>query len=135
MLRRVVIAFLLLGALGLLYAAGRNGTTEGEPVLTNEAVERLIPANGSPAVLRQAEIGIDLATGWTGELNINGVPIPDDQIRRNDPLNELYFTPGEGREIEQLRAGRVLVIASIWNFADGETREDARQVTWSFTAV
>jgi hypothetical protein len=134
-MRRVVIALLLLGAVGLLYAAGRNGNTDPEPIVTEGVVEAVIPGNGSPSVLRQAEIGIDLAPGWTGELNINGVPIPDDQIRRNDPLNQLFFTPGEGREIEQLPAGRVLVIASIWNFAEGETREDARNVTWSFTAL
>lgn len=135
MLRRVVIGVLLLGAVGLLYVAGRNGNTDPEPVLTEGAVEAVIPGNGSPAVLRQAEIGIDLASGWTGELSINGVPIPDDQLRRVDQLNQLFFTPGEGKEIERLNAGRVLVIASIWKFDEGETREDARQVSWSFTAV
>jgi hypothetical protein len=134
-MRRVVIALLLVSAVGLLYAAGRNGNADPDPIFTEGEVEAVIPANGSPAVLRQAEIGIDLAPGWTGELNIDGVPIPDDQIRRNDPLNQLFFTPGEGKDIEQLRAGRVLVIASYWNFAEGETREDARQVSWSFTAV
>jgi hypothetical protein len=133
-MRRIVIALLLLSAVGLLYAAGRNGNTDPKPIVT-DMVEAVIPANGSPAVLRQAEIGIDLAAGWTGELNINGVPIPDDQIRRNDPLNQLFFSPGEGKEIEQLGAGRVFVVASIWNFAAGETRDDARQVTWAFTAV
>lgn len=135
MLRRVVIGLLLLTAVGLLYVAGRNGTTEPEPILTEGAVEAVIPGNGSPSVLRQAEIGIDLAAGWTGELNINGVPIPEDQLRRVDQLNQLFFMPGEGKEIERLAAGRVLVIASIWKFDEGETREDARQVTWSFTTL
>ena len=135
MLRRVVIGLLLRGALGAFYAAGRNGTTDTEPTLTESAVEAVIPANGSPSVLRQAEIGIDLTIGWTGELIINGTPIPDDQVRRNDPLNQLFFTPGEGKDIERLDAGRVLVIARIWNFAEGETREDARQVSWSFSVL
>jgi hypothetical protein len=134
-MRRIVIALGLIVAVGLLYVAGRNGNTDPDPIDTEDFVEAVIPGNGSPAVLRQAEIGIDLAPGWTGELTINGVYIPDDQIRRNDPLNQLFFSPGEGKEIEQLRAGRVLVIASVWNYAEGETREDARQVPWSFTAV
>ena len=135
MLRRLVIGLLLLAALGAFYLAGRNGNTDPPPVATLGAVEALIPANGSPSVVRQAEVGIDLADGWTGELTIDGVFIPDDQIRRNDPLNQLFFTPGEGQEIERLDAGRVLVVASVWRPIDGETREDARQVSWTFSVL
>lgn len=132
MIRRLIVGLLLLAALGAFAVAGRNGTTDPEPFLSGDAVEAVIPANGSPSVLRQAEIGIDLATGWTGELTINGTPIPDDQLRRNDPLNQLFFTPGPGTDIERLDAGLVIVSASIWRYVDGETREDARQVSWSF---
>lgn len=135
MARRVVIGLLLLAALGAFWAAGIHGTTDPEPVLSQGAVEAFIPAPNSPAVLRQAEIGVDLATGWTGELVINGIPIPDDQLRRNDPLNQLFFSPGEGREIERLEAGRVTVVARIWRPVEGETRADAREVSWSFNVV
>lgn len=135
MLRRVLIGLLVLAAVGAFWAAGIHGTTDPEPVLTQGAVEQFIPANGSPAVPRQQEIGVDLATGWTGELIINGTPIPDDQIRRNDPLNQLFFTPGEDQEIERLGAGRVTVTARIWRPVDGETRDDARTVTWTFSVV
>ena len=135
MLRRVVIGLLLLAAVGAFYVAGRNGNTEPEFADATGAVEQLIPSPGSPAVLRQAEIGIDLAEGWTGELTIDGVFIPDDQLRRVDPLNQILFTPGEGREIERLDAGRVLVVANVWRPIDGETREDARPITWSFSVV
>ena len=135
MLRRLLIAVGLLAVVGLLYAAGHNGNTEAPPVATKGVVEEVIPGNGSPSVLRQAEIGIDLIDGWTGELTINGVAIPDDQLRRVDQLNQLFFTPGPGKEIERLQAGPVLVVASIWNYAAGETREDASQVTWTFTAL
>jgi hypothetical protein len=132
---RLLIGLALLCALGAFVAAGRNGNTDPVPILTESAVEDVIPDNGSPSVLRQAEIGIDLAPGWTGELTINGIPIPDDQIRRNDPLNQLFFTPGEGKDIERLDAGVVVVQASIWRPVDGETRDDARQVSWSFKVV
>ncbi|HVM53220.1 MAG TPA: hypothetical protein VM262_08495 [Acidimicrobiales bacterium] len=135
MARRVVIGLLLLAAVGAFWAAGIHGTTEQQPILTQGAVEAFIPAPNSPSVVRQAEIGIDLAEGWTGELVINGIPIPDDQLRRNDPLNQLFFTPGEGREIERLDAGQVTVVARIWRPVDGETREQAREVSWSFAVV
>ena len=135
-IRRGVLALLLLAAVGAFYAAGHNGKSgDVEPSVSDSAVEELVPADGSPNVLRQSEIGIDLATGWTAELAINGRTIPDDQLRRNDPLNQLFFTPGPGKEIERLNAGTVVVVASIWKPIDGETRADARQVVWHFRTI
>ncbi|HEX4905789.1 MAG TPA: hypothetical protein VFU93_10080 [Acidimicrobiales bacterium] len=134
-MRRVVIGLLLVVAVGMFWLAGRNGNADPEPVVSESAVEQLIPADGSPSVLRQAEIGIDLKDGWTGELSVNGVFIPEDQLRRNEPLAQLFFTPGPGKEIEQFRSGTVVVVASIWRPIDGETRDDARQVVWRFKVL
>jgi hypothetical protein len=134
-MRRVVLGLLLVVAVGMFWLAGRNGNADPEPLVTESAVEQLIPADGSPSVLRQAEIGIDLKDGWTGELSVNGVFIPEDQLRRNEPLAQVFFTPGPGKEIEQYRTGTVVVVASIWRPIDGESREDARQVVWRFTVL
>ena len=134
-LRRVVIGLLLVVAVGMFWLAGRNGNADPEPVISESAVEQLIPADGSPSVLRQAEIGIDLKDGWTGELSVNGVFIPEDQLRRNEPLAQIFFTPGPGKEIEQFRSGTVVVVASVWRPIDGETREDGRQVVWRFKVL
>jgi len=134
-LRRVVLALLLLVAVGLFWLAGHNGNADPKPLLTEQAVEELIPADGSPSVLRQAEIGIDLKPGWTGELSVNGRLIPEDQLRRNDPLNQVFFTPGPGKEIEAFDAGTVVVVANIWRPVDGETRDDARSVVWRFRVL
>jgi hypothetical protein len=81
--------------------------------------------------VRQAEVGIDLAPGWTGVLLINGLEIPEDQLRRVEPQNEVYFQPGEGKELEAFQAGTIVVEAQIWRSVS-ETRDDARSVTWSF---
>ena len=135
MLRRIVISLLLVVAIGMFWLAGKNGDNEVKPTVTESAVEALIPQDGSPSVLRQAEIGIDLKDGWTGELTINGRFIPDDQVRHNDPLNQLFFTPGPGKEIETLPAGTVIVVASVWRPIDGETRDDGRQVVWRFKVL
>lgn len=134
-MRRVVLGLLLVVAVGMFWLAGRNGNADPEPVVSESAVEQLIPADGSPSVLRQAEIGIDLKDGWTGELSVNGVFIPEDQLRRNEPLAQIFFTPGPGKEIEQYRSGTVVVVASIWRPIDGETREDGRQVVWRFNVL
>ena len=134
--RRGVLALLLLVAVGAFYAAGHNGKSgDVEPTVTDSAVEELIPADGSPNVLRQAAIGIDLTTGWVASLAINGREIPDDQLTINAPLNQFLFTPGPGKEIERLNAGTVIVVASIWKPVDGETRADARQVVWRFRTI
>jgi hypothetical protein len=135
-MRRVVIGLLLLAAAGSWALAGRYGVDGTEDIkLTDAAVEQLVPGDGSPNVLRQSEIGIDLATGWTGVLSVNGVEIPEDQYRRNEPLNQVFFTPGEGQEIERLPAGPVIVVATIWRPVAGESREDGRQVVWRFNVL
>ena len=135
-MRRVVLTLLLVAGFGMFWLAGRNGGNgEVPPLATDAAVEALIPSDGSPNVLRQAELGIDLADGWVASLAVNGRVIPDDQLRINAPLNQFFFAPGVGKEIEKLNAGTVVVVATIWKPVDGETRADARQVVWRFRTI
>lgn len=135
-LRRLVIGLLLAAGIGIFLLSGRYGVSDSKPKVTDSAVEQYFPTDKSPNVPRQSEIGIDLADGWTGgALIINGIPIPEDQLRRNDPLNQLFFTPGPGTEIEVLRPGPVYAIATIWRPANSETEADGRQVRWAFTVT
>lgn len=130
-LRRIVLLLLVGGAVAAIVYAGTLGTGSEEIRRTDEAVERLVPEDGSPVAVRQAEVGIDLAPGWTGVLKINGLEIPEDQLRRVEAQNEVYFQPGAEKEIEAFQPGTIVVEAEIWRSAS-ETREDARTVTWSF---
>ena len=129
--RRALTGALLLAALGgFVYAFSLGqGSTDIGP--TGDAVERLVPPQGSQ-VLRQSELGIDLAPEWTGVLQVNGIEIPEDQLRRVPAQNQVFFSPGAGQEIEELPPGRVDVTALIWRPVAGETREDADTVRWSF---
>ncbi|MBA2437658.1 MAG: hypothetical protein H0V52_04805 [Acidimicrobiia bacterium] len=129
--RRVVTGAVLLLALGGFVYAFSLGQGSTDIIPTGDAVEQLVPPQGSQ-VLRQSEIGIDLAPEWTGVLQINGVEIPEDQLRRVPAQNQVFFTPGPGREIEELPPGPVNVVALIWRPVAGETREDADTVRWSF---
>ncbi len=56
-------------------------------------------------MVRQAELGVDLAPGYDGTLAVNGVEIPVEEQRRVPEQNEVYFTPGEGKAVERLLAG------------------------------
>jgi hypothetical protein len=131
-LRRVVITALLAFAVALLWWATTQDAEQGEPEAgrIDSAVEEVVPGNGD-AALRQGEIGVDLVPGWTAALAVDGHEIPEDQLRRNDPLNQVFFTPGEGREIEELAPGPHVATALIWR-PTTESREQGRTVTWRF---
>ncbi len=132
--RRLLLAALLAVGLGLIVLAGLWAST-GEPddvVVTGDVVDQLVPARGDE-VLRQARLGIDLAPGWTGVLVINGVEIPEDQLIRSDPLNQVFYQPGEDQEVEQLDAGQNCVTAVVWQLS--QSREQARDITWCFDAT
>ena len=133
LVRRIVIAALLIVAGGMVWYSASIKGEPAPPTLTDSAVEQLVPARDTPTAIRQAEIGIDLAPGWDADLVINGVDVPQDEERNNEPLSQVYFQPGEGKTIEALAPGEVTVTAIIWRPVDGQTRESgSRSVTWSF---
>ncbi len=129
--RRALTAGLLVLALSAFVFAFTLGEKSTDVALTNDAVEQLIPERGDQ-VLRQTEIGIDLQPGWTAVLQVNGVEIPEDQLRRVDAQNQVFFTAGAEKEFEELAPGTVEVTALIWRPVDGENRADADAVRWSF---
>ncbi|MDP9419219.1 MAG: hypothetical protein M3P53_03565 [Actinomycetota bacterium] len=132
--RPLAAATLAVVALGLFVYAFTLGRGTTDVAVTGDAVEQLVPARGAQ-VLRQTEIGIDLAPEWTALLVVNGVEIPEDQLRRVDAQNQVFFTAGPEMEIEELPAGTVEVTALIWRPVAGETRADADRVQWTFQVV
>jgi hypothetical protein len=136
-IRRAIIGVLLLAAGGLLWWSASFKAKPTSPSLTDPAVEALTPENETPNVLRQSTIGIDLKPGWDADLvvTVNGrsVDIPQDEERNVEAQNQVFFTPGEGKAIEDLGPGLVQVTAIIWRPIDGQTREQgSRSVRWSF---
>lgn len=132
--KRLLPFVLVVAALAMLVWAGTLNSGPEEIRASDEAVEQLIPADGSPLAVRQAEVGIDLAPGWTGFLVVNGLQIPEDQLRRVDAQNQVFFQPGVGKDIEAFAPGRIVIEARIWRTTT-ETVEDARSVIWSFTVA
>ena len=131
--RRAVIAGLLVLAGALLWWSASFKAKPTSPSLTDPAVEALTPENETPNVLRQSTIGIDLKPGWDADLIINGVDIPQDEERDVPAQNQVFFTPGKDKAIESLEPGLVRVTAIIWRPIDGQTRDrGSRAVHWSF---
>ncbi len=128
----VVVAGACLGLFLTVQAAvtGDNNTSLALP----DSVDRLIPASGDE-VLAQAEVGIDLATGYDAYLIINGTEIRDEQdgLAKNLGLGRVTYQPRPGSPIESLNPDKNCVIAMVWAQSDGP--ETAGPVPWCFTAA
>ena len=95
------------------------------------AIQAVSPIAGSN-VLSQSDVVVDLAVGYTGEIDINGVPIPDDQINEAAALNQFRFQPGQGKAIERLFPDQNCVRVNYWLIVQGP--DSAQTYTWCFFA-
>jgi hypothetical protein len=142
----VAVAILALVAVLAFVAYGMASDSTDDPVAssggTREFVEQLIPA-GDSQVLQQGTVGIDLVTGWTGELSIDDVVIPGSDLDSGqDPspdevssgLERLTFTPGAGKVMASLPLGPVCAEAIVWERAAGRANSQ-RTVSWCFEVV
>ncbi|MDQ2649385.1 MAG: hypothetical protein M3Z03_07515 [Actinomycetota bacterium] len=134
---KIGVAVALAAAAGAFYlAASRTETDRDDPVEVTsrpDVVERLIPFSGA-SILRQQELGVDLAPGYEGTLFINGIEIPADEQRRVPEQNAVYFTPGEGKTVEELQAGPNCVVAVAWKSSTGRGVAD-EPFRWCFDAT
>lgn len=83
-------------------------------------------------VLSQSDVVVDLAVGYTAEIDINGIPVPEDQLFRVEGLNQLTFQPGAGQVIERLAPDQNCVRVRYWLIATGSA--DSSLFTWCFDA-
>lgn len=128
----VAVALLVAGA-ALVVAVWATRTDEDEPAVVNgraEVVEQVYPRDGAE-VLRQVEIGIDLAPGHEGRLYVNGEAIPEDDLRLVPEQNQVFFLPGPGKALETLPSGTSCVTAVVWRSAEGRGADDS-SVQWCF---
>lgn len=131
-------AIAVVAVAALLFALAIRLFDDGgdDPVLRGgdaAVVESLLPARNDQ-VPQQSNVGIDLVTGWEGTLVIGGVEIPEDQLQITPEIGLIEYTPGDGKAVEQLDAGRNCVSAIIWRVADGRGVDD-RTIPWCFEVV
>jgi hypothetical protein len=130
-LMRVVLVLLLVIA-GLGVYGVTKLTSESSASLDNGVIEQLIPADGDK-LLQQASVGIDLQTGYTASLAVNGTAIPDDQLDKIVAFNRVMFQPGSGKVFSAWPAGKNCVVATYWKFETGPSQSSTR--TWCFSVV
>src|SRR5881394_2017697 len=128
--RRVVISIILsLAGVLLVYGFSSARETSTKVTYTDAAVEDTFPKPGD-LDLRQMRIGIDLKSGYTTELLIEGTPIPDDQVEKVTGLDQYFFTPGPGTATGALDPGRRCATALIRRI--GEPPGTGRKFVWCF---
>jgi hypothetical protein len=144
----LILAGALAVGIALIAFAAADGVTGDKSVKPPANVDRLVPSSGQ-IVLRQSQIGIDLATGFRGELTIDGRKIPTYDLAPSgalcspvtikysgkdavyDPgLGTVYFTPGPGSTIEKFSPGEHSITARFWKLCEDEST--ASQFTWTF---
>lgn len=127
--KRVVLPLLVVLMGAALFAAVQLNETEPRPEIPG--IVSLVPGEGNQ-VLRQSSVGVVVSPEFGASLELNGLPIPPDQI--NEPLNpgEVIFQPGPNKVIDSLVPDRNCVTARVWQLVDGPERANLR--TWCFRA-
>ena len=137
--RVAVVAAGLLLAANLLVIGGLSQRNDPVSELPDDIVA-LLPAPGEVA-LRQGDIAAFLAPHLTGELTIDGIPIPADQtdVLQQGTSVRVSFRPGEDKVIEQLAPDRHRATITWWpdtGRVDDRTRAEEsgeiRSYTWAF---
>jgi hypothetical protein len=142
-----IIAVVVLAVVAVMVVVAYNlaADSTGDPVAssggTREYVERIIPQNDSQ-VLQQGTVGVDLVTGWTGELTIDNVAIPASDLDADEAaggnvasgLERITFTPGPGKVLEALPEGPVCAKAIVWDRSAGRGNSQ-HTVSWCFEVV
>jgi hypothetical protein len=128
---RYRMAFLLLGlALAAVIAATVLLAPSGRLTDLPEAVEAVAPADGS-TVQRQTDLVVDMQVGYTVQLWIDGLAIPQDEIAAVEPTGVHTWTPGPGQSFEEWTPGLHGVLVR-YEGASGAT-PDLGEVRWVFT--
>ncbi|MGI8664317.1 MAG: hypothetical protein ACR2LQ_14070 [Acidimicrobiales bacterium] len=139
--RRAVIVVVVLACIAGFVAAAAHTRRGDEELVTSgsdggpspSVVEQIQPRDGDTLVNQQAQVGIDLTTPYAAFLIVNGTQIPEDQLLERPELSAVYFTPGDGKVIKALPAGRNCVQAVISRI-DG-TLETVAPLTWCFNVA
>lgn len=148
----VVSAIVAIG-LALVVRGLLLGVTGDDRADLPEQIERVTPVPDATQVLSQSNIFVDLTSGHTGVLIVDGVEIETVDIAEisNDRVEPgqqvsipsvtvyepgnatLSFSPGAGAPITELAEGEHEVTVLFWLI--DESRQFARTYTWTFSVV
>lgn len=138
--QRIMVSLLVGAGVAMLLLGFTNGggSDQDISVTQNPAIDALIPDRESE-ILRGDQIGIDLADGFRGALQIETsdnqvIQIPSDQLDGNfqDNLGMFIFRPGPGKVLEVLPPQSNCVTATYWPLIDPR---DSQTIRWCFSVT
>jgi hypothetical protein len=123
-LRPLIIAVLLAIALaGIVYAFSSSPRPRERQQTTTSAVVRVTPTPGD-LDLRQAQVGVTLAAGYTGNLFVDGTQVPEDELHREAALYQITLVPRPGGQFN-LGPGRHCASVTYWPMASPADKRDS----------
>jgi len=135
--RVAIVAVLVLAAANIALWGGLAQVNGPANVQRPTEIVDLVPAEGQ-SILPQDAVGAVLRTDWSGQLAVDGVVIPDDQLEGDyENLRQLFFDPGPGREFTEWRPGAHRAEVQFWPREIATVEEARRQgrfrsYPWSF---
>ncbi len=125
----------ILAAIGCVVGMGWTLTLHEDPPAPDDiAIEQVTPPAASEAVPGQTPVIVDLAFGFSMELSIDGVRVPQEQIVEVDSLGQFTFSPGPGKFTERFTNGKHIAQIVYWPKVGSRTT-DASVYQWQFNVV
>jgi hypothetical protein len=126
MVRRLVItALLAVAVVGIVVAF--SGARR--PSLQQTSVVRQVMPPSGDLDLRQVNVGVTLAAGYTGDLFVDGAQVPEDELHREPALYQITLQPRPGGQFN-LGPGRHCASVRYWPLATPNDKRDS--APWCF---
>jgi hypothetical protein len=119
-------------SLGIVLLKNSDTDTRRERIFPT-AVETVSPRPGE-LVRLQDTITADLRDGLVGVLEIDGIPIPDDQLEIVGPLSQISFRPGPGKEFSRFEPGEHTATVRYWAGRLRDPPAKTGSYSWRFRA-
>jgi hypothetical protein len=87
-------------------------------------------------VRAQEQIGVHLNSDYTGELTLDGTPLPLDEYEvRGIEIGFIFWRPGFNQTFEELEPGPHTISLHYWPKKEGQGGENDRTFSWTFKSA
>src|SRR3954462_14772460 len=121
----IIGVLLIVAVAGIVFAFS---SSRRPPEQKTSAVRQVMPPPGD-LDLRQVQVGVTLAAGYTGDLFVDGAPVPDDELHREPALYQIILQPKPGGQFN-LGPGRHCASVRYWPLASPTDKRDS--APWCF---
>jgi hypothetical protein len=128
----VAVVLLIVLNLGIVLLANADTSPGGKQELPS-AVESINPERGQLTGLID-NVTVDLADSLQGDMMVDGVLIPEDQLDTIPQLGVITFRPGPGKDLTRLLTGENTVVVHYWPRSDPRP-DQPPAFSWRFRAA